>query len=214
MLTNTTGSETTANASGSAEPRIRLATMDDLPALSDLIERSMHELVARAYTRQQVMGAIIGQLVGVDTQLIADGNYYVADAGGQVVGCGGWSDRKTLYGGSQNRPLDDGLFLDPAVDPAKIRAFFVHPAWARRGIGRRILELSEQAAQRAGFGRFELMAILTGVPLYVACGYSVTERVDLPLPDGLVFPCMKMVKTLGYSNISTPNSQAPLGMVQ
>jgi GNAT superfamily N-acetyltransferase len=170
--------------------------MDDQPALSDLIERSMHELVAQAYSHQQVVGAMV-QLVGVDTQLIADGTYYVADAGGQVVGCGGWSRRKTLYGGSQDRPADDDLFLDPATDPAKIRAFFVHPAWVRRGIGRRILELSEQAAWQAGFDRFELMAILTGVPLYSSCGYSVAEHVDLPLPDGLVFPCMKMVKSLG-----------------
>ena len=195
MITNATSSDLETSSIGWAEPRIRLATMDDLPALSDLIERSMYELVAQAYSYQQIAGAM-GQLVGVDTQLIADNNYYAADVGGQVVGCGGWSCRKTLYGGSQNRPADDDLFLDPATDPAKIRAFFVHPAWVRRDIGRRILELSEQAARRAGFVCFELMAILTGVPLYSACGYSVTERVDLPLPDGLVFPCMKKVKTL------------------
>lgn len=160
----------------------------------------MREIVARAYSHQQVVGAM-GRLVGVDTQLVTDATYYVADADGQVVGCGGWSRRKTLYGGSQDRPADDDLFLDPATDPAKIRAFFVHPAWARRGIGRRILELSEQAARQAGVVRFELMAILTGEPLYSACGYSVGERVDLPLPDGLVFPCMRMVKTLRLERV-------------
>jgi GNAT superfamily N-acetyltransferase len=196
MLVNTIGTDIATNTIISTDPHFRLATMDDLRELGDLIDRSMHELVVQAYSHQQVVGAM-GQLVGVDTQLIADGTYYVADAGGLVVGCGGWSRRKTLYGGSQSRPADDDLFLDPATDAAKIRAFFVHPAWARRGIGRRILELSEQAARRAGFAHFELMAILTGVPLYSACGYSVTEHVDLPLPDGLVFPCMKMVKILG-----------------
>jgi GNAT superfamily N-acetyltransferase len=177
-------------------PIYRLARPADQPALVDLIERSMHGLVAQAYSRQQVDGAL-GGVVGVDMQLIDDRTYYVADAGGQVVGCGGWSHRKTLYGASHGRPAGEELFLDPARDPAKIRAFFVDPAWARRGIGRRILELSEQAARRAGFARFELMAILTGVPLYAACGYTTIEPVDLPLPGGLAFPCMRMVKVVG-----------------
>jgi GNAT superfamily N-acetyltransferase len=145
---------------------------------------------------------------GVDTQLIADGTYFaaealvdevVADAGAEssgavvLAGCGGWSKRKTLYGGDQFAGREDSL-LDPATDAAKIRAFFVHPAWARRGIGGMILEACETAAEAAGFRRLEMGATLTGVPFYRAKGYVELETSEAPLGNGLTLPIVRMGK--------------------
>ncbi|MBK8025472.1 MAG: GNAT family N-acetyltransferase [Chloroflexi bacterium] len=127
--------------------------------------------------------------------LIADGTYYVAVAEDRVVGCGGWSKRKTLFGGDQMKAAEDNL-LDPAVDAARIRAFFVHPDWARRGIGRRIIELCEEAARQQGFTRAELVATLPGEPLYASMGYEVTRRFDIPMPGGEVLPAASMVRAL------------------
>jgi GNAT superfamily N-acetyltransferase len=188
----------------SYEPRLRLARAADIAELDRLIESSMRGLVGRLYNERQVEGAL-GPLVGVDTRLIADGTYYVAVAGREIVGCGGWSMRGTLYGGDGARAGaeqhhghhgDAAPLLDPATDAARIRAFFVRPDWARRGIGRRILRASERAARRRGFSRFELVAILTGVPLYAACGYRDAGPIELPLPDGGTFPCLRMEKAV------------------
>jgi GNAT superfamily N-acetyltransferase len=175
---------------------IRLATADDIPALKELIPVSARALSAGYYTERQTE-SMIRHAIGVDSQLIADGTYYVAtdETDGRVVGCGGWSKRQTLYGGDQWKTEADPL-LDPATDAARIRAFFVHPGHARRGIGRRLIETCEAAALAAGFGWMELGATLPGEPLYAALGYIVTDRFEIDLPDGEVLPCAHMAKAI------------------
>jgi GNAT superfamily N-acetyltransferase len=179
--------------------RIRLAETRDIPSLRELIEASVRGLQAGDYSPEQLEGAL-RTVYGVDTQLIADGTYFAAEeteASGTalLVGCGGWSKRKTLYGGDQFAGREDSL-LDPATDSAKIRAFFVHPAWARRGIGGMILEACEAAAWAAGFRRLEMGATLTGVPFYRAKGYVELEAVEAPLGGGLTLPIVRMGKGL------------------
>ena len=176
---------------------LRLATLDDAPHIQDLIALSVRGLMQHEYTPAQLEAAL-GTWLGLDTQLIADGTYFVVespDAAGEtvMVGCGGWSKRTTPYG-SDHRPGREDVLLDPRHDAARIRAFFVHPDWARRGIGRMILKASEQAASAAGFTRFELGATLTGVPLYERFGYVPAERLDLPLENGEVFAIVRMSK--------------------
>jgi N-acetylglutamate synthase-like GNAT family acetyltransferase len=173
---------------------VRLATEQDIPSLTRLIPDSVRALSAGLYTERQIESAL-AHVFGVDSQLIADGTYYVAEADGQIVGCGGWSKRQTLYGGDQMKAEADPL-LDPTQDAARIRAFFVHPAWTRRGIGRRIIEACEAAACRAGFRRMELGATLPGEPLYAAMGYIVTERFAIAMADGESLPAAHMTKTL------------------
>lgn len=174
---------------------IRLATTEDIPMLKELIPLSARELSKGFYTPQQTESAI-QYIFGVDTQLIADKTYYVAEADGQVVGCGGWSKRKTLYGGDQMKAEVDPL-LDPGEDAGRIRAFFIHPNWARRGVGRRIIEACEEAAKADGFTKMELGATLPGEPLYAALGYVVTDRFEIPMGDGTTLPCAHMKKELG-----------------
>ena len=176
------------------EISIRTATMEDIPALQKLIPESARGLSQGYYTPQQIESAI-KYIFGVDTQLIADKTYYVAEAEGQVVGCGGWSKRKTLYGGDQMKAEQDPL-LDPSVDAGRIRAFFIDPDWARRGIGRRIIAACEDAAKADGFTSMELGATLPGEPLYAALGYEVTDRFDIPMADGTTLPCAHMKKQL------------------
>ena len=176
------------------EISIRVATMEDIPALQKLIPESARGLSQGYYTRQQIESAI-KYIFGVDTQLIADETYYIAEAEGHVVGCGGWSKRKTLYGGDQMKAEQDPL-LDPKEDAGRIRAFFIHPDWARKGIGRRIIEACEKAAKADGFTRMELGATLPGEPLYAAMGYEVTDRFDIPMGDGTTLPCAHMKKEL------------------
>jgi len=171
---------------------IRIATADDIPALQQLIEQSVRILQAGDYTPAQLEGAL-ESVFGVDSQLVADGTYFVVECDGVRVACGGWSKRKTLYGGDQWIGRADSL-LDPASDAAKIRAFFVHPDWARRGIGTLMLEACEQAASAAGFRRFEMGATLTGVPLYRARGYREVETTGVPLKNGETLPIVRMEK--------------------
>ena len=162
----------------------------------------MRGLQTRDYSAAQIEGAL-GHALGLDTQLIEDGTYFVAEAragaldataGGPVLaGCGGWSRRKTLFGSDHGPHREEG-FLDPATDAAKIRAIFVHPAWARRGLGSLILRHCEDAAWAAGFTRLEMGSTLTGVPLYRLRGYSETERVEVPLPNGEVLQVVRMRK--------------------
>ena len=173
---------------------VRLATKEDAPVLNDLIPLSARALSDGYYTPSQIESAIT-HIFGVDSQLIADGTYFVVTEDDQIVGCGGWSKRNTLFGGDQMKAAADDL-LDPAHDAARIRAFFVHPDWTRRGIGRRIIDECEAAARRAGFRRMELGATLPGEPLYAAMGYTVTERFDIPMPDGEILPAAHMVKSL------------------
>lgn len=144
-------------------PRVRLATRADIPRLSDVIARSVRELQRCDYTQLQIDGAL-ETIFGVDTTLIDDGTYLVVEMESEIVACGGWSKRKTLFGGDRWTQRENDL-LDPGVDPAKIRAFFVHPEWARRGFGSLLLKSCENAARAAGFRRFEMGATLTGVRL-------------------------------------------------
>jgi N-acetylglutamate synthase-like GNAT family acetyltransferase len=173
---------------------VRLATEQDIPSLVRLIPDSVRALSAGLYSERQIESALV-HVFGVDSQLIADGTYYVAAADSQIVGCGGWSKRQTLYGGDQMKAEADPL-LDPSQDAARIRAFFVHPTWTRRGIGRRIIEACEAAARQAGFQRMELGATVPGEPLYAAMGYAVTERFAIAMPDGESLPAAHMAKTL------------------
>ena len=175
--------------------RYRVAEAGDIPKLHALIEQSVRGLQAGDYSPEQMAGAL-GTYLGVDTQLIADGTYFaVEDADGLLVACGGWSRRRTLFG-ADRRPGRDASLLDPKTDAAKIRAFFVHPDWARRGIGSRILELCEEAARAEGFTRFEMGATLTGVPLYRRWGYAELERIELPLANGASLPIVRMTKAV------------------
>jgi GNAT superfamily N-acetyltransferase len=175
--------------------RFRLAVAADIPRIVPLIEASVRGLQAQDYSPAQMAGAL-GTWLGLDTQLIADGTYFVVepvDDPGTLAACGGWSRRKTPYG-SDHRPGRDDALLEPGKDAAKIRAFFVHPEWARQGIGSHILALCEAAARAEGFTRFEMGATLTGIPLYRRHGYLEQERVDLPLADGDVLPIVRMTK--------------------
>jgi GNAT superfamily N-acetyltransferase len=183
---------------------IRAATYDEVPVLRELIEASVRQLQAHDYTEKQ-REAALRTVFGVDSQLIADGTYLVADASAivsgsgnahakpAIAGCGGWSKRKTLFGGDQWSAREDSL-LDPARDAAKIRAFFVHPAWARQGLGTLILDACENAARTAGFNRFEMGATLTGVKLFSVKGYIPIKRLEVPLDDGEVLPIVQMEK--------------------
>jgi len=175
---------------------LRLVTADDIPALHQLIETSVRVLQRNDYTPEQIQGAL-GTVLGLDTQLVADGTYFIAEVRAactsHLAGCGGWSKRKTLFG-SDHAELREPELLDPKTDAAKIRAFFIHPDFARRGIGTKILEACESAARSAGFSRFELGSTLTGVPLYLARGYQVLDRIEVPLHNGLTLPVVRMAK--------------------
>lgn len=173
---------------------IRRATKEDLPALEHLISDSVRRLSKGYYSEQQIESALTN-IFGVDTQLIVDGTYFVAETAGQIAGCGGWSMRKTLFGGDQTKAGEDAL-LDPEIEPARIRAFFVHPGWARKGIGSRILDACEEAAHKAGFVMLELVATLPGEPFYKALGFAVTERIEISMPGEMVLPAVRMKKNI------------------
>jgi len=172
--------------------QLRNATAQDQSAIEALIARSARELGAHDYTPQQIEAALRGAF-GVDSQLVRDGTYFVVEADGELVGCGGWSWRRTLFGGDAHAQRD-AAELDPHVDAAKIRAFFVHPAHARRGIGKLIVEHCEARARAHGFSRFELMATLPGVRLYQAYGYVPRVSVQYPLDSGLAIEFVPMDK--------------------
>ncbi len=186
---------------------LRLAIPGDIPALQALINASVRGLQGQDYTPAQIEGAL-KTVFGVDSQLIADGTYLVAvavpsgsesdepgndGAASLIVGCGGWSKRKTLYGGDRWTGREDEL-LDPLRDAAKIRAFFIHPVWARQGIGGMILEACESAARAAGFTRYEMGATLTGAKLFGVKGYVAVKPISIPLMDGEVLPVIHMEK--------------------
>ena len=186
---------------------LRPAVPADVPALRALIDASVRGLQAHDYTPAQIERAL-ESVFGVDSQLIADGTYFVAEIAAaqgrspqkelqkkEIAGCGGWSKRKTLFGGDQWRSRHDDL-LDPARDPAKIRSFFIHPKWARHGLGSMILKACEDAAKAAGFTRCEMAATLTGVKLFQARGYLPLEPVDVPLGDGISLPVIRMAKKI------------------
>jgi len=175
--------------------QLRPATMADIPALEELIRASVTALSADHYTSEQIKSAL-RHVFGVDTQLITDGTYFVAEIEGQLAGSGGWSKRKTLFGGDQSKADGVDSLLDPDTEAARIRAFYVHPQWARRGVGSRILTACEDAARAAGFNRVELAATLPGEPLYAARGYEKAEAMELETPDGESLPAFRMTKSL------------------
>jgi GNAT superfamily N-acetyltransferase len=180
---------------------IRKATPEDIPILTELIGASVRGLQAWDYSPAQIEAAL-KTVFGVDSQLIEDGTYFVAETivaadktelRPVIAGCGGWSKRKTLYGGDSWMNRENSL-LDPARDAAKIRAFFVHPSWARQGVGTLILNTCEEAAKAAGFTRCEMGATLTGVRLFQARGYVPIESLEVPLLKGILLPILRMAK--------------------
>ena len=178
--------------------RIRKAAPVDIPRLRELIEASVRGLQVQDYSPAQIEGAL-QSVYGVDSQLIADGTYFVVEvqegSTTHIIACGGWSQRRTLYGGDQFSGREDSR-LDPARDAAKIRAFFVHPDWARRGLGSLILGACENAAIAAGFTRLEMGATLSGVAFYRAKGYTEIENQTVPLDNGETLPIVKMAKNV------------------
>ena len=174
---------------------MRVAERTDIPALTTLIVRSARELSRDFYTPQETESAI-RFVFGVDSALVSDGTYFVAEIDGALAGCGGWSRRRTLYGGDQ-RPMGPPQLLDPGVDAARIRAFFVSPDFARRGVGRTLYQHCARAAANAGFRALELMATLPGVPFYSTLGFREVEAVADTLPDGVVLRFVRMRREIG-----------------
>ena len=173
---------------------LRVATLADVPALNALIEHSVRALSTAVYSPAQIEGALT-HIFGVDTQLLEDRTYYVIESGDALVAAGGWSARQTLFGGDQMK-TDADVPIDPATMPARIRAFFVHPDWTRRGLARRLYDACATAAHERGFRRFELMATLPGVPLYRALGFTDIEAVEVPMSSGVTLPCIRMGRNL------------------
>lgn len=177
-----------------AAPRLthRLAARGDLEALRELMDASIAELQRPFLDERQIASS--RTFMGLDTQLIDDGTYFVVEADGEIAGCGGWSRRATLYGGDQT-PGRSTALLDPSKDAARTRAMYTHPNHTRKGVGRLILSLCESAAKAEGFTRMELMATMAGVPLYRACGYEAMEEV-MDDRGGVGVPLLRMGKTL------------------
>lgn len=173
---------------------IRIATFQDIPELKKLLDDSVRSLSKDYYTTSQIDSAL-KYIFGIDSQLIDDGSYYVVELDGTIAGCGGWSRRKTLYGGDQHKELYDTL-LDPTREPARIRAFFVHPDYARRGMSRKIIELCENEAKKHGFSSLALGATLPGIPLYKAMGFKEMEQIVEPLSDGEKLELVSMIKNM------------------
>ena len=173
---------------------IRKATLADRPAIAQLIKGSARSLSRADYSDEQIEGAI-AKIFGVDTNLIIDGTYFVADSAGTLIGCGGWSKRKTLFGGDQYSTRDAGE-LDPETEPAKISAFFIHSKHARKGIARAILARCETEARECGFQALELMSTLPGIKLYGACGYQSEDRIELEVGQGVTIGLVQMRKEL------------------
>ena len=174
---------------------LRKAVLADVEEIAALIAASVRGLGSSDYSERQVELSI-RSVFGVDTELIADSTYFVAQADGSVVGCGGWSKRKTLYGASNYEHSRDPEELDPKTDAAKIRAFFIHPDWARKGIGTAILDACENEAREHGFKTAEMMATLPGIKLYAVRGYEGDERVGVPVGENIEIDCVIMRKTL------------------
>jgi GNAT superfamily N-acetyltransferase len=175
---------------------LRIATTEDVAEIRELIGASVRGLQTGDYSAAQIEGALV-TVFTIDTLLIADGTYFVAFAeDGELAGCGGWSFRKTLYGGDHQLEKIAPERLDPAVDAAKVRAIFVHPKFARMGLGSLILEAAERAATGQGFSRLEMGSTLTGVTLYRLKGYREVGRVLVPVGDGEEIEVVRMIKTV------------------
>jgi GNAT superfamily N-acetyltransferase len=183
--------------------RMRRARATDVPQIEQLIALSWRALARGDYTAPQVEAAL-GAALGVDSQLVRDGTYFVAEAEGMLVACGGWSWRKTLFGSDHGAGREPDA-LDPARDPARIRAFFVHPDWVRLGLGRAVLELCESEAMNAGFTAASLMATLPGERLYRKCGYDAGSPIDYELSADVTIRFVPMQKSLtrGSGQVNT-----------
>ena len=171
----------------------RLATADDLPELRELMTLAIRRLIGAYFDDARLEASF--EIMGVDTQLIADGTYFAVERDGRIVGCGGWSRRATMFGGDHSAGRD-ARPLDPATEPARIRAMYTHPDFARRGIGRLVLGLCEAAAAAEGFRTLELVATVAGEPLYAAAGFTVFERIEVPTSRGVAVPCARMRKPI------------------
>ncbi len=172
---------------------LRIATRDDIPAIEALMSSSMAALLPKFLDEKQVERS--SESMGVDTLLVDDGTYFLVYVDDTLAGCGGWSRRRTLYGGNHTSGRDDEL-ADPATEPAKIRAMYTHPDFTRRGIGRFLLEAGENAARAEGFKSMEMGSTAPGRPLYEACGYFFIEDLSQPSEDGTVVPILRMRKEL------------------
>ena len=172
----------------------RLATLDDLEALHRVMARSIEQLQSSFLTSEQV--AVSSRTMGLDTQLVSDGTYFIIEQKGRIAGCGGWSFRGTLFGGDKSLVERDPAPLNPATDAAKIRAMYTDPDFVRRGVGSRILELGETAARAAGFKRIELMGTAAGIPLYERRGYQASAPLEWITVDGVAVPHLRMEKRL------------------
>ncbi len=175
-------------------PHLRLATAADVPSITTLIDASVRGLSIGYYTQAQI-GESLVSVFGVDSQLLTDGTYFVIESDGELAASGGWSKRATLYGGDQVKSAPDPL-LDPRVDAARIRAFYVAPQFARRGLARQLFNACIADAVAAGFDRFQLGATLPGVPLYEALGFRALDRVDFPMRFGLSLPVVRMERNI------------------
>ena len=173
----------------------RVATLEDLEDLREVMRRSIETLQGSFLTPEQVRAS--HKVMGLDTQLVKDGTYFVVEDDGRVAGCGGWSWRSTLYGGDASIVSREPRALDPATEPARIRAMYTNPDFARRGVGRLVLRLCEDAAGRAGFKRATMMATMAGVPLYEACGYRKVDPIQNVEIDHVQVPLVRMEKELG-----------------
>ncbi|HVL96315.1 MAG TPA: GNAT family N-acetyltransferase [Solirubrobacteraceae bacterium] len=175
-------------------PPQRLARPEDVPEIAELMRRSARELFPAFYDERQTASGLV-HIAHLDTQLIEDGTYFVHEDGGEIVACGGWSRRAKLYAGAGARD-DDARLLDPATEPARVRAMFVRSDWTRRGIGRAILDSCERAARAEGFRKLVLVATLPGEPLYRAYGFVETERLVITLPDGVAVEGVAMERPI------------------
>ena len=174
----------------SDDPLLRIATPADEAPLDALMKESAEILFRRFYDERQSASAV-RWVARIDALLLADGTYFVLEHGGEPVGCGGWSRRDKLYTGSGDADGDARL-LDPATEPARVRAMFVRADWTRRGLGRRILDACADAARSEGFAKLALVATLPGVPLYLAYGFTPLAGHEVTMPDGVAIPCLDM----------------------
>ena len=171
----------------------RLATLAELPELERLMDASIRTFIGARLDAARVEASF--DIMGVDTQLVEDGTYFVVECGDRIAGCGGWSRRATMFGGDHTAGRNARL-LDPAAEAARVRAMYTHPDFARRGVGRLVLSLCEAAAAREGFRSLELVATVAGEPLYLACGYVLVERIDVPTSKGVTVPLARMTRSI------------------
>jgi GNAT superfamily N-acetyltransferase len=185
--------------------KIRVANINEVESLNGLISISARELSQDLYSKQEIEGAI-QYVFGVDTELVSDMTYFIIEKNGEIAGCGGWSKRKTLFGGNQFSKREEDVYLDPSKDAAKIRAFFIHPKFARQGLGSMLLKHCEQEASKNGFTQFEMMATLPGVKLYSTLAYKAVSDEVVILPNNIPLRFVRMIKSSVYRDfIKSPS---------